>query len=88
MKPNNKAKWIVGITGAAFSAFVIGQLNSQPDTLAQPNSNSNSAYAAVEINDSMSKREKELVKLDWNNFTVQVNDNQGVDQSDRTSRRT
>ena len=31
MKANNKAKWIVGITGAAFSAFVIGQLNTDPN---------------------------------------------------------
>ena len=32
MKANTTAKWIVGITGAAFSAFVIGQLNNPNPT--------------------------------------------------------
>ncbi|WP_010677690.1 hypothetical protein [Bacillus timonensis] len=81
MKANIKAKWIVGITGAAFSAFVIGQINdSYPDT-------KNSTAMAVEINDSMSEREKELIQLDWSDFSIQVNDNQGVVERDRTTRR-
>ncbi|WP_147535750.1 hypothetical protein [Bacillus marasmi] len=84
MKVNNKAKWIVGITGAAFSAFVIGQLNDNPNPVAQ----TSSTVTSVEINDSMSKREKELVKLDWNNFSIQENDYQGGNERDRTTRRT
>ncbi|MDR4887789.1 hypothetical protein RGU12_09550 [Fredinandcohnia sp. QZ13] len=81
MKANNKAKWIVGITGAAFSAIVIGQINDfNADT-------KNSTAMAVEINDSMSEREKELIQLDWSDFSIQVNDNQGVVERDRTTRR-
>ena len=82
MKPNNKAKWIIGITGAAFSAFVLGQLNDTPaDT-------TSTTALASEIDDSMSEREKELVQLDWSNFSLEVNDDQGADRSDRTTRRT
>ena len=84
MKANNKAKWMVGITGAAFSAFVIGQLNNNPN----PADKINTIATEVEINDSMSEREKELVQLDWSNFSVQTNDYQGADKSDRSTRRT
>ena len=30
MKPNKKAKWIVGITGTALSAFILSQLDANP----------------------------------------------------------
>ena len=86
MKANNKAKWIVGITGAAFSAFVIGQLNTDPN--AESTTNPTTAMA-VEISDSMSEREKELVGLDWSDFSPQVsNNNQRTNENDRTTRRT
>ena len=89
MKANNKAKWIVGITGAAFSAFVIGQLNTDPNVEGA----TNTTAMAIEINDSMSEREKELVGLDWSDFSLQDNsqvntNNQRTDTSDRTTRRT
>lgn len=78
MKENTKAKWIVGIAGVALSAFVIGQLDESEQT--QTNT------LAVEINDNMSNREKELVKLDWSEFSIQAT-NEGNAQNDRTSRR-
>mgnify|MGYP000877804152 CR=1 FL=1 len=88
MKANNKAKWVVGITGAAFSAFVIGQLNTEPNEV----DTTSATAVAIEINDSMSEREKELVQLDWSDYTPQVtsqvNTNQRTDTSDRTTRRT
>lgn len=83
MKKNNKAKWIVGITGAAFSAFVIGQLSQDPGAEGTANT-----AMAVEINDSMSEREKELVQLDWSDFSLQTTDYRGAVESDRTTRRT
>lgn len=76
MKSSNKAKWIVGISGIAFSAFVIGQLETTSD--------SNSA--SVEINETMTEREKELLQLDWSDFSIQ-GQSEGVADSDRTSRR-
>jgi hypothetical protein len=92
MKANNKAKWIVGLTGAAFSAFVIGQLNTDP--AAESTTNPTTAMA-VEINESMSEREKELVGLDWSDYSLpensqvgNTNNNQRTDTSDRTTRRT
>ena len=79
MKENTKAKWIVGITGAAFSAFILGQLTENESTVKDP--------LAVEINDSMSNREKELVKLDWSDFSVQVMNDERNSRNDRSSRR-
>ena len=84
MKTNHKAKWMVGITGAAFSAFVIGQLNNNPN----PTEKTNTMATAIETNHSMSEREKKLVQLDWSDFSSQANGYQGADQSDRSTRRT
>lgn len=78
MKANNKAKWIVGITGAAFSAFVLGQINDTP-----AHTSANNEALLTEINDSMSEREKELVQLDWSNFTLY----EGEGHSDYKTRR-
>jgi len=80
MKSNNKAKWIVGITGAAFSAFVLGQINDTP--VNTTSTSPEDAALAIEINDSMSEREKELVQLDWSNFTLSQNQYQGADEYD------
>jgi len=82
MKPGKKAKWIIGIAGTAFSAFVLGQLNDTPVDYSVNNAN----FAMVtEVNDSMSEREKELVQLDWSNFTLEQN--QGADQYDFNTHR-
>ena len=39
---------------------------------------------AIEINDSMSEREKELVGLDWNDFSFQDNSQVNVNNNQRT----
>lgn len=86
MKVGTKAKWIVGITGTAFSAFVLGQLDDTP--VQKNNTNADTIGLITEVNDSMSEREKELVQLDWSNFTLQQNNYYGDDNFDRTTRRT
>ncbi|MED3662861.1 hypothetical protein NST62_11620 [Ureibacillus sp. FSL K6-8385] len=79
MKPGKKAKWIVGIAGTAFTAFVLGQLDDTPVY----SSNTNNIGMVTEVNDSMSEREKELVQLDWSNFTLE----QRADYYDFSTRR-
>lgn len=82
MKPGKKAKWIIGIAGTAFSAFVLDQLNDTPVDYSVNNAN---VGMATEVNDSMSEREKELVQLDWSNFTL--DQNQGADKYDFNTHR-
>jgi len=84
MKANTKAKWIVGLTGTAFSAFIISQLDQPISTDSATDANT----LSTEITKSMSDREKELVQLDWSDFSIQ--DHNGIETSttDRTSRRT
>lgn len=70
MKPNKKAKWIVGITGTTLSAFILSQL----DTSAAANNSKNQpvAYqteAATNNTNAVSTKENK----DWNNFTVDSN---------------
>lgn len=77
MKTNTKAKWVVGVSGVAFSAFIIGQLDT---------SVANNNGLAVEITENMSEREKELLSLDWSDFSIQTS-NEGMRDSDRTSRK-
>jgi len=84
VRPNTKAKWIVGLTGTAFSAFIISQLDQPLSTDTETNAN----LLTAEITDSMSDREKELVQLDWSDFSMQTNKNGENSINDRTSRRT
>lgn len=81
MKASTKAKWIVGITSTAFSAFIISNLD-------QPVTNPNSNIFATEITDSMSAEEKELIQLDWTDFSLQEINGKERATYDRTSRRT
>jgi hypothetical protein len=84
MRANTKAKWIIGITGTAFSAFIISQLD-------QPKSSDTETFAytlAAEITDSMSEREKELVQLNWSDFTIQVANGEVKSPANRTTRKT
>lgn len=80
MKPGKKAKWIIGIAGTVFSAFVLGQLTDTPTDHSGHKAN---IGMVTEVNDSMSEREKELVQLDWSNFRL----NQGADRYDFNTRR-
>lgn len=74
MKPNKKAKWVVGITGTALSAFILSQLDTNPTSDNQ--SNQPVAYqteVSAENVNGLSDREQELAKKDWSNFIVDPN---------------
>ncbi|MCM3571330.1 hypothetical protein [Neobacillus mesonae] len=80
MAKSKNAKWVIGLSGTALSAFVISQAgaNQNPNVMDPPSISTN----------SMSKEEKKLVELDWTNFDI--NDGaltRGAEQSDRQTRR-
>jgi hypothetical protein len=82
MAKSTNTKWLIGLTGTALSAFVISQIGAN-----QPSSQALSPQETM-ITNSMSKQEKELVQLDWSNFTINgVVISEGVAQSDRQTRR-
>ncbi len=81
MKPKKKAKWIIGTTGAAFSAFVLTQIDN-PEAAKDP------IQPDIVINESMSDREKELLALDWTNYEITPDQSYEKKRSDRTTRRT
>lgn len=86
MAKSNKSKWIIGLSGAALSAFVITQVNGSGDQNQDVNNQGNISTAG------MSNQEKELVKLDWANYsingvTVTVPEQGGTTRSDRQTRR-
>lgn len=64
MKDQKKAKWLLGASGVLISAALLSQFNdmSQAET------------TDVEISKldekTMTKKEKELVQLDWTNFDI------------------
>ncbi|CAH2714199.1 hypothetical protein BACCIP111895_01360 [Neobacillus rhizosphaerae] len=78
---SKKAKWTIGLTGTALSAFVISQIGGNQPSQSLQNSE-------IVITKSMSKQEKEFVQLDWSNYEINgVVVSGGVEQSDRQSRR-
>ena len=83
MAKSHKSKWIVGISGAAFSAFVISQMGANPPLV-------QTGVPQTVKTKSMSKEEKELVQLDWSNFSINgapIVSAGGVQHSDRTTKR-
>ncbi|MBD8007528.1 hypothetical protein [Bacillus norwichensis] len=81
MKPKKKAKWFIGTAGAAFSAFVLTQIDN-PEAAEDP------VQPDIVINESMSDREKELLALDWMNYEITPLQSDEKKRSDRTTRRT
>ncbi|WP_066313737.1 hypothetical protein [Bacillus sp. FJAT-29814] len=81
MANSKKSKWLIGLTGTALSAFVIGQVGGN-----QPNGETQSMISAPI--DSMSKQEQEYVQLDWSNYEVNGVKVIGVENRDRQTRRT
>jgi hypothetical protein len=86
MAKSNKSKWVIGFTGAALSAFVLTQVNGS--------GGQNQGVTAQEkiSTAGMSKQEKELVQLDWSNYSINgttVSDpgTGGAISSDRQTRR-
>lgn len=80
MAKSKKSKWIIGLTGTALSAFVIGQIGGN-----EPN---NSGAADIINTKALSAEEKEMVQLDWSNYTINgVTVTERVGQSDRQTKR-
>ncbi|MBA4537361.1 hypothetical protein H1Z61_09450 [Bacillus aquiflavi] len=75
MKHSKKARWIIGLSGVAFSAFILSQIEYEA-----ADNNSTEQIKDQEV----SKKEKELAALDWGNFTI--NETQ-IRQSDRKTKR-
>ena len=74
MRPDKKAKWIVGITGTALSAFILSQLDMNPTSEADTQSSQQLGYQtedSAEDTVGLSDREIELATKDWTNFTVE-----------------
>lgn len=75
MKPNKTAKWVVGITGTALSAFILSQLNTTP--ISNNQSNQQTAYQSEEVSAEninwLEDREQKLANKDWSNFTIEPN---------------
>jgi hypothetical protein len=86
MKKSTKSKWIVGLAGTAFSAFVLSQIGV--NNANQQDVNKDSLKIDPKVYATMDDREKELVQLDWSNFTIsEPTMEQGAMQSDRKTRR-
>jgi hypothetical protein len=85
MNKSKKSKWVVGIAGTAFTAFVFSQI-AGTDNGNAGSLNTDSLKVDSTVYASMNDKEKELVNLDWSNFTIQ-DTNQGALQSDRQTRR-
>jgi hypothetical protein len=86
MAKSNKSKWVLGLTGAALSAFVLTQVNGSGGQDQGVTAQENISTAG------MSKQEKELVQLDWSNYSINgtaVSDpaTGGAKSSDRQTRR-
>ncbi|MCQ6280356.1 hypothetical protein [Bacillus sp. EB600] len=86
MVKSNKSKWIIGLTGAALSAFVITQVSSTNGQDLGVTAQEKSQISG------MSKQEKELVQLDWSNYSINgasVSNpvTEGATSSDRQTRR-
>lgn len=87
MKNSTKSKWIVGIAGTAFTAFVLSQLGGGNEANIE-SVNTGSLKIDSKVYASMNDKEKELVQLDWSNFTISEGyQGMGVGQSDRNTRR-
>lgn len=86
MKKSTKSKWVVGIAGTAFSAFVLSQIGASDANVGTLNTDSlkvdSKVYAA------MNDKEKDLVKLDWSDFTISdVTQESGAGYGERQTRR-
>lgn len=78
----NKSKWIIGLTGTAFSAFVISQVGAN-----QQEQTPTASQDKISMQ-SMSLEEKELYQLDWTNYSINLNETiRGGVQSDRQTKR-
>ncbi|AHN22200.1 hypothetical protein FCT18_08995 [Lysinibacillus sphaericus] len=79
MKDPKKAKWLLGASGVLISAALLSQFNdtSQAET-------TDAQFSKIEEK-AMTKKEKELVQLDWTNFEITK---QTAVKSERKTKRT
>lgn len=80
MKDPKKAKWVLGASGILLSATLLTQINSPTEAETTRKSN------IQEVDQkNMTKKEKELVQLDWTNFEII---SQSAVKSERKTKRT
>ncbi|WP_427107857.1 hypothetical protein [Lysinibacillus xylanilyticus] len=80
MKDPKKAKWVLGASGIILSATLLTQINSPTEAETTRTSN------IQEVDQkNMTKKEKELVQLDWTNFEII---SQSAVKSERKTKRT
>ncbi|MFC9541842.1 hypothetical protein ACFTQ7_18465 [Lysinibacillus sp. NPDC056959] len=80
MKDPKKAKWILGASGLLLSAAILSQINSPAEA---DSTRTNNIHGVDQGN--ITKKEKELVQLDWTNFEVT---RQSSVKSERKTKRT
>ncbi|MGE7690252.1 hypothetical protein ACQKMI_13735 [Lysinibacillus sp. NPDC097214] len=80
MKDLKKAKWVLGASGILLSAAILSQINSPAET---DSTRTNNIQEVGQEN--MTKKEKELVQLDWTNFEMT---SQPTVKSERKTKRT
>lgn len=80
MKDPKKAKWVLGASGLLLSAAILTQINSPTEAETRRTNN------VQEVDQkNMTKKEKELVQLDWTNFEIT---SQPAVKSERKTKRT
>lgn len=84
MNGKTKAKWVVGVTGTIFSAFVLTQFAAGGSDTNGSQDQLDTVQAA-----NMSEEEKKLAQLDWSNYTTSAFNYSESNQmqSDRQTRR-
>lgn len=79
MKGNKSAKWLVGISGTAFTAFALSQIVTNDPQNNEESKVMNEAIVAKELVNAgngfnniegVTGREQELIQLDWTNYAV------------------
>ncbi|MFJ3387630.1 MULTISPECIES: hypothetical protein [unclassified Lysinibacillus] len=80
MKDLKKAKWVLGASGILLSAAILTQINSPTEAETR---RANNVQEVDQKN--MTKKEKELVQLDWTNFEIT---SQSAVKSERKTKRT
>jgi len=80
MKDPKKAKWVLGASGILLSATLLTQINSPTEV---ETTRTNNIQEVDQKN--MTKKEKELVQLDWTNFEIT---SQPAVKSERKTKRT
>ncbi|MFJ8262517.1 hypothetical protein ACIQ4I_11225 [Rummeliibacillus sp. NPDC094406] len=67
MNDTKKAKWLIGSSAVLLSAGLLTQLNVKGTT--EDNTTSNNQQVIIDQS-KVSKKEKELLQLDWTNFEI------------------